>query len=140
MSAEDPIYRCPCGKAMPEPMQRIGSQRAICPCGQPVRLDRAAQLAYAERSDEPGASPGFAASAPANPEREHPGAPEPAGEGPTKPAPEPAPVREEGDWSAAEREAEVQLPAAETEAQPEPEPERPPAPPASPDLGSWLAG
>ena len=134
MSDTAPTYLCPCGKALEEPLERVGRARAMCGCGLLVMLTPAAQAAYAERAgDDAGVAP----------------EPPPAGDPePTGPARDPAPADAREDvgpagassWSDAEISAPAQLPEAAAEPDPEPEPAPPPPPPRRADLGDWLAG
>lgn len=119
---------------MPEPLERVGDRRALCECGQPTRLDPAAQAAYAERAERPDVTPAPEPPRAAAPElregSERP--PAPAGED-SMPA---APAGHPGQWSEAEISAEAQLPRVPAE---EAEPEMVPVPQVR-DLGGWLAG
>lgn len=135
MSEPTTTWRCPCGKALEEPLERIGRHRAMCSCGSLVLLTPAAQAAYAQEA------PGTASPVEPPPA----GAPEPTG-----PERAPAPAGDDGHnvagpagatgWSEAEISAPAQLPAAADEPDPEPEPAPPPPPPRRADLGDWLAG
>jgi hypothetical protein len=128
-------YRCPCGKRLEEPLQRVGNLRAMCPCGQLVRLDPHAQAAYAERAEPAHPRPEPPRAAPRETTEGPEDAPQPAG-GRDAPAPAGSP----SSWSEAERHAPAQLPAAD---EPDPEPETVPMPklaPAGRDIAGWVAG
>ena len=125
-------YLCACGKKLPEPLERVGNLRALCPCGQQARLDDDAQAAYAERAGSHKPEPPRAAP----PEASVPSDADPAPGG----AGRDAGAAPAGAWSEAEISAEVQLPA-EAEAQVEDEPPAPPPPPRrAGDTASWVAG
>lgn len=129
-----PSYLCSCGKALPEPLERVGASRAMCACGQQARLDDAAQAAYAERAGSHKPEPPRAAP----PEGSIPPDADPAPDGAG--GPDPAPAGASSAWSDAEISAEAQLPAeAEADVEVEDAP-APPPPRRAGDLASWVAG